>query len=90
MSRYIVMSASACMPGSCWGRYRRVAVVELDDGFQGEPKFIGEHARGVRRVVRVWERCNQGVAFPHARCAASYAWREATGLAERLNAGGEA
>ena len=61
-ARYIVMTASARMPGSCWGRYGRVAVVELEPGFSGRPKMISERARGVRRVVQTWERRHMALA----------------------------
>jgi len=60
MPRYVVMTAVAKMPTSCWGRYRRVAVLELEPGFEGSPKFISERARGVARVVATWEKCNVG------------------------------
>lgn len=47
--RYVVMTAAACMPSSCWGRYRRVAVVEVRDGAE-KPKQIRntKTATGVR------------------------------------------
>jgi hypothetical protein len=47
MDRYIIMTASAKMPSSCKGTYRRVAVVELEPGFTGVPKMISARARGV-------------------------------------------
>ena len=34
MSNYIVKTAAAAMPNSCWGVYRRVAVLEVQDGTQ--------------------------------------------------------
>lgn len=30
MTEYVVMDRATKMPASCWGRYRRVAVVEVD------------------------------------------------------------
>lgn len=80
--RYIVMSATAKMPSSCWGRYRRVAVVELEPDFLGRPKFIGNHARGVVRVVATWEKCHQGTT---RRSAYGRALAEAEELARELN-----
>jgi hypothetical protein len=56
MAMHIVMTASAKMPSSCKGRYGKVAVVQLSQEYtaQGKrPKFIGERAKGVLRVV--WE-----------------------------------
>ena len=35
-----------------YGPYCRIAIVELEDGFEGEPKMISERAKGVVRVVR--------------------------------------
>lgn len=63
---YIVMAASEKMPLSCWGRYGKVAVVELDAGFEGRPAMISEHARGVKRIVKEWRKLNVGST---ARCA---------------------
>lgn len=83
-TEYIVRGAAACMPSSCWGRYGRVAVLEVERGAQ--PKMISEHARGVVRVVQTWERRNIGST---ERCAYSRAWKEAEALAEQLNGGGD-
>jgi hypothetical protein len=83
MTRYIVMHACAPMPTSCWGEYRRVAVVELEPGFDGRPKFIGEHARGVARVVKTWEKMHVGST---SRCAFQKALSSAKEMADRMNA----
>jgi hypothetical protein len=58
---YIIQTAKACMPSSCWGsnHYRRVAVLEVEDGVM-QVKMISSRARGVRRVVRTWERLFDG------------------------------
>lgn len=85
-TRYLVMSAAAPMPRSCWGRYRRVAVVELRDGFAGAPKMISSRARGIARIVETWERLHVGTT---ERGAYQRALAEARTLAERLNNGGE-
>ena len=58
MDRFIVMTASARMPSSYRGAYRRVAVVETSG--VTEPKMISERARGCVRVVETWERCSVG------------------------------
>ena len=34
------------------GPYYRIAIVEMEDGFEGDPKMISERAKGVVRVVR--------------------------------------
>jgi hypothetical protein len=82
-SRYIVMTASACMPASCWGVYGRVAVVELEPGFKSKPKMISDRAIGIKRVVETWEKCNVGKT---ERCAFARAEAEAHELADELNA----
>ena len=54
MTRYIYMEASPALKGKArqFSRsYRKMAVVELEDGFDGIPKMISERARGVKRVV---------------------------------------
>lgn len=82
MSQFIVQTACAHMPSSCWGAYRRVAVMEVEPGAQ--PKMISNRARGVVRVVRTWEKLNVGRT---ERCAYRRAVREAQELCERLAAG---
>jgi len=84
-NRYIVMSASANMPSSCWGKYGRVAVVELEEGWTSRPAMISDRARGIRRVVKTWERLNIGTT---ERCAFARAVTDAAELAARLNSTG--
>ena len=82
----IVMDAAACMPTSCWGRYRRVAVVivECDEGGTPiQPRMISTHARGVIRIVRTWERLNVGITD---RCAFARAKADAQIVADQINA----
>lgn len=76
---YLVMTAAERMPGSCWGRYRRVAVVEVDDGAP-LPKMISERAVGVKRIVGSWRRLNCGKT---ARCAYRRALAEAAELVQQ-------
>ena len=85
-TRYIVMSAAAAMPSSCWGRYRRVAVVEVKvvEGIPANPKMISARARGVVRIVQTWEKLHVGRARS-GRCAYSRAMAEAEGMANALN-----
>ena len=82
MSRYIVMTAAAQMPASCNYHYRRVAVVEIDDSGIA-PRFIGERARHLVRIVQTWERCNVG---KNKRSAYTRALAEAELLCAELNA----
>lgn len=84
---HIVQTASANMPSSCWGKYGRIAVLEIDETQlpQGKarPSMISTHARGVVRVVRTWERLNIGITD---RCAFERALKEAKALRDKLNA----
>lgn len=81
-TRYVVMTAAAKMPNSCWGIYRRVAVAEIVPG--SAPKMISARARGVIRLVATWEKLNVGKTD---RCAYGRALSEARALAEQLNSG---
>ena len=54
MPKYIYMEASPALSGKArqFARnYRKMAIVELEPGFEGRPKMISERAIGVRRVV---------------------------------------
>ena len=56
MAEWIVMTSQAKMPGSCWGKYRNVALVQLNQEYtakQLKPKYISTRARGVLRVVHL-------------------------------------
>lgn len=68
------------MPNSCWGRYRRVAVLEVETGTV--PAMISGRARGVVRVVQTWEKRHVGTTD---RCAYERAVAEAQELAAELN-----
>jgi hypothetical protein len=79
---FIVLDKAAKMPGNCWGRYRRVAVLEVQPG--ATPAMISARARGVIRVVATWEKLNVGLT---ERCAFERALSEAHDLARQLNSG---
>ncbi len=81
MTEYIVQTACAKMPNSCWGQYRRVAVMEVMAGTQ--PAMISKRARGVVHIVATWERLNVGTTD---RCAYRRALSEAREMARDLNA----
>jgi hypothetical protein len=80
MSRFVVMVSKAKMPSKCWGRYVRVAVLEVEGDVS--PKMISNRARGVVRIVETWEKRND--AGP--KSAGAIARAEAVELAKRLNA----
>jgi len=79
--RYIVQDASAKMPASCWGRYRKVAVLAVHDGVT-RASMISERSRDVIRIVEIWDKCNVGKTD---RCAFWRAYAEAVALAAKLN-----
>lgn len=84
--KYVVVNKAACMPSSCWGHYRKIAVLEMAPDWDGvdEPRMISDRARGVRRVVHVWDRCHHGTT---ERCASWRAETAADDLASHLSAG---
>jgi hypothetical protein len=68
VTEFIVMTAATRMPGSCKGRYRKVAIVEVERGVQ--PKMISERARGVVRIVELHDKLHaeggSGTAYARA------------------------
>lgn len=54
------MTATEKMPASCWGKYGKVAIVKLEDGFEGIPKMISERAIGVAEIVKLWDKLHVG------------------------------
>lgn len=81
-THYIVQTAAACMPASCWGHYGKVAVLEVDAGVE-RVAMISERARGCHRVVEVWDRQHMGE--PNGRSAFYLALAAARELAAKLN-----
>ncbi len=84
-THYIVQTARAQMPGSCWGSYRRVAVLEVPKGVK-EVRQISERDPQVLSVEATWEKCNVGTT---PRSAYGKALAEAMKLAAELNQGGQ-
>ena len=74
---WIVMSSSAHMPQTCWGRYRNVALVKLTPEYAARklmPRMISPRANGVEQVIRLGKffvghtaRCAYQVAMKHAQ-----------------------
>ncbi|KKK51099.1 hypothetical protein LCGC14_3118380 [marine sediment metagenome] len=82
--RWVVQTAAASMPNNCWGRYGRVAVIELDATWPGDQvAMISERARGCRRVIATWENLFHGSSD---RCAYWLAYVEAEKMADTHNA----
>jgi hypothetical protein len=81
-THYIVQSASAAMPLSCKGRYRRVGVLRVEAELD-HVSMISTRARGCHEVVRTWERLHaDGVNTAYGR-----ALIEARAYCATLNAG---
>jgi hypothetical protein len=80
MKTYIIQTAATHMPNSCWGVYRRVAVLEVEPGIE-RVAMISDRARGVRSVVQTWEALNVGST---ARCAYARALADARALVSRM------
>jgi hypothetical protein len=83
MSEYIIMSSSAKVAGKAakFGRYRHVAVLEIEPGTK--PAMISERARGVLRVV--WDSGAVSVGKTE-KSAYARAQREAAELLVKLQA----
>ena len=81
---WIVMTSAACMPQSCKGRYRNVALVQLNQHYTAHdlcPAMISERARGVLRVIRMGHHS----VGKTVRCAYARALVEAERRAAELN-----
>lgn len=79
-TKYIIKISAAKMPGSCWGIYRRIAILEVTADTESV-KMISERARGVVRIVHTWEKLHVGHT---ARCAFQRALTDAKACVERL------
>lgn len=85
-TEFVVRTSTASMPNNCWGKYRHVAVLEVERGTV--PTMISVRARGVARIVETWHNCNVGPIVARGgrgRCAYSKALDAAEALAEKLN-----
>lgn len=81
MSHFIVQTSSAHMPNSCWGIYRNVAVLEVENGLKSVA-MISKRARGCVRVVKHFGPQNVGKTD---KCGYRRTLKEAQELADRLN-----
>lgn len=88
MNRFVVMESAAQVRGKMrdFGRYRRIAVVELTLSYaetHRRPLMISSRARGVARIVKEWSPMHQGKT---ERSEYYVALKAATELAGELNA----
>jgi hypothetical protein len=62
MSKFIVASSAAKMPNKCWGRYRRVAVLEVEEGVEIgavlETDGVGGEGFGEKRLRETFRVCD--------------------------------
>jgi hypothetical protein len=80
-THYEIVDSAARMPASCWGRYRRVAVLEVRDGYTATR--IDDRPHYVVRIVCNWERLYDGTTD---RCAHARALAAARELVQDLMA----
>ena len=73
MSRFVIKISSASMPSTCWGQYRHIGLLEMEDNAP-PPAMISKRSRGCIRVVEEWRNLNVGKT---ARCAYRRALAEA-------------
>ncbi len=71
-TEFIVMDSSAKMPSSCWGRYRRVALVEVIKGQR--PARLGSSNKSIVKIHELWDKLHEGKT---EACAYNKALREA-------------
>lgn len=84
MSHYTIKVSRAKMPSSVkCSDYYRIGLLEIDSP-DVQPKMISDRARGVVRVVAVWDRVYMGST---ARCAYAVAMREAEAMRDQLAGG---
>ena len=79
---YQILTASAKMPLSCKGIYKRIAIVETASA--ARPKMISPHAKGVIRIIQTWENLHVGKTD---RCEFARAMREAEDRLASLQSG---
>lgn len=86
IGNHVLRVSRAKMPGSCYGgsNYYRVAVIEVEEGVDSV-SMISKRAKGVRKIVRTWERVYAGQSFPNGECAASRAYQEAVTIMRELD-----
>lgn len=78
---YIIKVSCAKMPSCVKAPYEKIAVLEVDPGINSV-SMISTHARGVKRVVKVWDKRFAGKT---SKCAARIARAEAQELCDSLN-----
>jgi len=81
MKRYKILTATTKMPANCWGKYGKIAVAEVDPDHIGPIKMISDRARGVVRIVQVWDKLHMGST---SRSAFGRAMVEAESLIREL------
>lgn len=79
-TKFVVMTAAAYMPNSCWGNYGKVAVVETDG--VNMPSQIHPGHKSVISIRYLADRLNKGKT---SQCAFRRALARANEIAAELN-----
>lgn len=82
---YLIQTSKAKMPGTCWGTYYNVAILEVDSILRRSVSMISNRARG---VVEVYRHLGHHHVSKTTRDAYSRALREADSILDRLEAEG--
>jgi hypothetical protein len=80
-TEFIIIDSSAKMPSTCWGRYRRIGVLEIEAG--ARVSRIDARPRKVRRIVEIYDRLRYGAT---ERSAYRIALAKAKALVSELEA----
>jgi hypothetical protein len=88
---YVIKESAAQMPSSNkFGRYGKIAVMEMECDESGQPRkpaMISERAKGCVRVVEIWDRLSMGTKRPYGpKSAYARAMAEARAMIETLSA----
>lgn len=79
---FVLKISSAKMPNSCYGIYKRIGLLEVEDGTI--PTMISVQAKAVKRIVKTWERLHCGKT---EKSEFYRVLKEAQALCEELNDG---
>ena len=81
----IVVTRSAAMPASCWGRYRKVYVIDVDYWKAWDTWEPPQVRQGAKHVIRIlWDSGPQSVGSTK-RCGFARAVARAEQLASEFN-----
>lgn len=91
MNRYILIDKCAKMPATCRGKYRRIAIVELDQAYLVTSRLAGwpdpdlridSRDKRIKNIVHVWDRLHVGSTD---RCEYARTLATARAMLDELN-----